>query len=193
MIYDICRFFFYIIFKFIYPAKYSGLENIPQDEAVILAPNHLSNWDPPLVGAFVRRHIVYMAKEELFHVPILKQIMEASDVIPVRRDVNDMNSIKTALLRLKQGRCVCIFPEGARSRDGGLLPALPGVGLLASKAKVSVIPVGITGTYGLKPFKHVSIVFGKPMKFTATKRDKESLQAFADNIMLEISTLLKNQ
>lgn len=191
ILYGIIKVIFVFIFSCIFPTKAIGTENVPSmGKPVILAPNHLSNWDPPLVGAYIPRFMIYMAKEDLWNVPFLKYVMDWVKAIPVKREGADRTSIKRALADLKNGRCLCIFPEGARSKDGKLHAGAPGLGLLAAKSKVRVVPVAIIGTYKLKLFRPLTIVYGKPRYFEG-KVDKVALQEFTDLIMSDIAELLE--
>lgn len=193
MLYTIIKNIFYFIYSFIFPTTIVGKENIPQKGAVILASNHLSNWDPMLIGAFLPRRLAYMAKEELFKVPILKTILVNTNTFPVKRGVSDMGAIRTALKVLKDENCVCMFPEGTRSKDGKLHKGASGVALLAAKSQATVIPVAITGTFKLKPFQKLKLVYGKPLKFPYEKANKENLDEFTKKVMQEIASMLKIQ
>ncbi|WP_296899761.1 lysophospholipid acyltransferase family protein [uncultured Megamonas sp.] len=193
MLYGLLRILFTFIYSIIFPTTVKGKENVPKEGAVILAANHLSNWDPPLVGTFIPRHLAYMAKEELFKVPILKNILKAVHTFPVKRGASDRAAIKTALQMLKAKECICMFPEGTRSKDGKLHKGAPGVALIAAKSKATVVPVAIQGTFKLKPFRRITLIYGKPMVFEAEKVDKENLQEFTEKIMQEIASMLKIQ
>ena len=184
MLYGLLRIIFTFIYSVIFPTTVKGKENIPKEGAVILAANHLSNWDPPLVGTFIPRHLAYMAKEELFKVPILKNILENVHTFPVKRGAS-------ALQMLEAKECICMFPEGTRSKDGKLHKGAPGVALIAAKSKATVIPVAIQGTFKLRPFRKITLIYGKPMTFEAEKVDKENLQEFTEKIMQEIASMLK--
>ena len=87
--------------------------------------------------------------------------------------------------------CICMFPEGTRSKDGKLHKGAPGVALIAAKSKATVIPVAIQGTFKLRPFRKITLIYGKPMTFEAEKVDKENLQEFTEKIMQEIASMLK--
>ena len=191
MLYGLLRIIFTFIYSVIFPTTVKGKENIPKEGAVILAANHLSNWDPPLVGTFIPRHLAYMAKEELFKVPILKNILENVHTFPVKRGASDRAAIKTALQMLEAKECICMFPEGTRSKDGKLHKGAQGVALIAAKSKATVIPVAIQGTFKLRPFRKITLIYGKPMTFEAEKVDKENLQEFTEKIMQEIASMLK--
>lgn len=94
---------------------------------------------------------------------------------------------------LENNECICMFPEGTRSKDGKLHKGAPGVALIAAKSQATVIPVAIEGTFKLKPFRKITITYGKPMKFIAEKTDKENLNEFTEKIMQEIASMLKIQ
>lgn len=191
MIYNIIKALFWLIYTCIFPTKVSGTENIPREGAVILAANHLSNWDPVLVGVFAPRYLVYMAKQELFRVPILKNILHSVHSVPVRRGAADRSAIKAALNTLKDQGCICLFPEGTRSKDGRLHKGEHGVALLAAKSKAAVVPVAIEGTFNIRPFRRLHITYGKPIYFEAERADKEHLQEFTDKLMQKIAQMLK--
>lgn len=193
MLYTIIKNIFYFIYSCIFPTTVKGKENIPEHGAVIFASNHLSNWDPMLVGTFISRRLAFMAKEELFEVPVLKTILTNANTFPVKRGVSDMGAIRTALKVLKSDNCVCMFPEGTRSKDGKLHKGASGVALLAAKSKATVIPVAITGTFKAKPFHRLTITYGKPMKFDEQKPNKEKLDEFTEKVMQEIASMLKMQ
>ena len=106
-------------------------ERVPADGSVIFAANHQSFWDVPLLATYVDRPISFMAMEELFKVPVFGSIIRKLHAFPVRRGASDKTAIKNALGLLKAGRCMAIFPEGTRSKDGKLGKVGAGVSLLA--------------------------------------------------------------
>ncbi len=193
MTYKIVKTLFVFIYTCFFPTKVVGAENVPKKGAVILAANHLSNWDPVLVGVFLSRHLIYLAKEELFKVPILKTVLKNVHAVPVKRGSSDRAAIKTALEMLSLKKCICMFPEGTRSKDGKLHKGASGVALIAAKSNAAVVPVAIEGTYKIRLFRKLKITFGKPMYFEAEKANKETLQEFTAKIMQEIATMLKIQ
>ena len=184
----ICRFVFKVIFR----TRVIGAENVPSEGSLILAANHVSNWDPPFLGTFVSRDVSYMAKEELFKNPIFAAAIRALHVFPVKRGTADKNAIKHAVKLLKDGQCLGIFPEGTRSKTGKLGKAESGVGLIAAMTKAPVLPAAIINTnkiFGEKIFPQLGVVYGKPMYFSGNIKDKEVLANFSQSIMKEIKAL----
>ena len=122
-----------------------GRDRVPQTGGLIVASNHISFWDPPMVGAALPREAHYLAKEELFAGP-LGPLIRSVNAIPIRRGVADMSGMARAIASLKAGGALLMFPEGSRMRDGELHPARPGVGMMAVHADVPVVPCYISGS-----------------------------------------------
>lgn len=134
--YNIGVILFKFIFKNFFKCQIVGVENIPSTKGVIIAANHISLWDPPLIGTFLPRKINFMAKEELFDIPIIGYIIKRLNAFPVKRGTADRVAIKKAISLLKSGECLGLFPEGTRSKDGKLGEAEAGMALIAIKADV---------------------------------------------------------
>lgn len=185
----LCRIWFGLILR----TKVIGAENIPKDGAFILAANHVSNWDPPFLGTFIDREVCYMGKEELFKNPIMAAVCRGLHVFPVKRGAADKTAIKTAIKILKDGKCLGIFPEGTRSKTGKLGKAESGVSLIAAMTKAIIIPAAIVDTEKIfsqeKFFPRLAVVYGKPMKFSGSTKDKEAMANFAQELMNEIAKL----
>ena len=184
----ICRFVFGVIFR----TRVIGLENVPNEGALIVAANHLSNWDPPFLGTFLQHEVCYMAKEELFKNPIFAAAIRALHVFPVKRGTADKTAIKHAVKLLKEGQCLGIFPEGTRSKTGKIGKAEPGVALIAAMTKAPIVPALIVDTnkiFGDKWFPQLTVVYGKPMCFEGNIKDKEALAEFSQSIMVEVEKL----
>jgi 1-acyl-sn-glycerol-3-phosphate acyltransferase len=152
----------------------TGRRNIPARGAAILAPNHIADCDPPFVGLSVYRPLWFMAKRELFEIPVLGKFIAFAQAFPVDRDAPDRAALKHAEELLRAGQIVVVFPEGRLSQSGELQPLLPGALMLALRAKVPVIPVGISGTNQILPYgqviprptlKPVHVHFGAPLSF----------------------------
>ena len=193
MFYKIFKMLCRIWFGTILGTRVIGVENIPKDGAVILAANHVSNWDPPFLGTFMRREVCFMGKEELFKNPIMAAICRGLHVFPVKRGAADKTAIKTAVKILKDGKCFGIFPEGTRSKTGKLGKAEPGVSLIAAMTKAPIIPAALIITEKIfskeKFFPRLAVVYGTPLKLTGSTKDKEALAEFAQSIMKEIARL----
>ena len=116
-----------------------GRENVPPAGAVIVASNHVSYWDPVLVGCATVRELHFLAKEELFRPP-LGPVIRAFNSIPIRRGTADLSGLKKAADVLRAGRALIMFPEGTRARDGELHAARPGIGMLAVATGARIVP-----------------------------------------------------
>ena len=185
----LCRIWFGLILR----TRVIGVENIPKDGAFILAANHVSNWDPPFLGTFMSREVCYMGKEELFSNPVMAWVCRNLHVFPVKRGAADKSAIKTAIKLLKDGKCFGIFPEGTRSKTGKLGKAEPGVSLIAAMTKAPIIPAAIVNTEKIfsreKFLPRLAVIYGTPIKFTGSTKDKQALADFAQEIMNEIAKL----
>jgi len=129
-----------------YDYTQSGMDNIPEHGPIIFAANHVSFYDPPAIGARVRRQINYFARDTLFK-GFFGKGLTAIGTIPVARENADVASLKAIFRSLKNGGAVAIYPEGTRSPDGQLQAPKPGAGMIACKSKATVIPTRLFGTY----------------------------------------------
>ncbi|MBU2701025.1 1-acyl-sn-glycerol-3-phosphate acyltransferase [Sporomusaceae bacterium BoRhaA] len=163
--YECLRAIFSAIFSVFFRYRVTGKENLPKQGGYIIAANHLSLWDPPLVATPIPAHLHYMAKQELFQIPVFSAIIRGLGTFPVKRATADRLAIRTAINLLKAGEVVGIFPEGTRSKNGKLQKPEAGLELIASKAGVPVIPVAIMGTNLLfrngNIFPRFEVHFGK--------------------------------
>jgi 1-acyl-sn-glycerol-3-phosphate acyltransferase len=173
--------------------------NVPRKGGVLLVSNHISYLDPPLVGITCSRKVHFMAKKELFHSSFLKWYMSLTGQISVNRG-KGKEAVDIAVELLKQGRCICIFPEGTRSKTGEMLEPRTGVVVLASKANVPIVPVFITGTFDMFPpgtkfpklFRQVYIIYGEPFHLTDDENDltsKDKMKQTANSIMDKVKDL----
>ncbi len=185
----LCRIWFGLVLR----TRVIGAENIPKSGAFILAANHVSNWDPPFLGTFIEREVCYMGKEELFKNPIMAAICRGLHVFPVKRGAADKTAIKTAVKILKDGKCLGIFPEGTRSKTGKLGKAEAGVSLIAAMTKAPIIPAAIVNTEKIfsseVKLPRLAVVYGAPLHFTGSTKDRDALNAFAQSVMTEITKL----
>jgi 1-acyl-sn-glycerol-3-phosphate acyltransferase len=192
--------------KELFNGKIYGQENIPRSGPFIVVPNHLSHLDPPLVGAaFRKRELMFLARKTLFKPGFWNWLLSHINVIPVdKENAADISAIKKTLTLLKNGLGIVIFPEGTRSLDGNFGPAQPGIGFLACKSQVPVIPVRIFGTYEilkkystLPNIRHISnIVIDKPLlpeQYDRFQLSKERYLLTADYILDQIKQIQEPQ
>ena len=162
--YNIGVILFKFIFKNFFKCQIVGVENIPSTKGVIIAANHISLWDPPLIGTFLPRKINFMAKEELFDIPIIGYIIKRLNAFPVKRGTADRVAIKKAISLLKSGECLGLFPEGTRSKDDRLLEFKPGAKIIAEKLTLKVQPIVIVDSAKLVDTKHSVTSAGGELK-----------------------------
>jgi len=182
-----------IILKVLFFIRVEGQENVPKDGAVIICSNHKSNWDVLSVAIAMTRHLSFIAKAELFKVPIIKTIIKNAGAVPVKRGEGDISAIKTALGILKNGNIVTIFPEGTRVRNGKKIEPKPGAVRLSIMTGVPIVPVGIRGNY--KIFNRVLVRIGQPIdfsKYKGAKLSEEEIKELSLRLMNDIYALAKD-
>ena len=126
--------------------KIYGAEQVPKEGPLLVVSNHASNFDPPIVSCSVRRPVAFMAKEELFDVPVLGQAIRLYGAYPVNRLSADRSAIRSALQCLEQGWATGVFLQGTRTPDGKITQPKLGAALIAAKAKAPLLPVSLWGT-----------------------------------------------
>lgn len=168
MLYWFLRFLSFLILKIFFRLEVEGRENLPEKGGFILAGNHISYLDPVVIGVAVPRKLNYLAKRELFRNPACSRFFSALHIFPIKRDSADISALKEALRRVRNGEGLVLFPEGSRRADSSPAEAEPGVGFLAAKLDVPVIPAFVKGTERalprgakfLRPAR-ISVCFGK--------------------------------
>jgi 1-acyl-sn-glycerol-3-phosphate acyltransferase len=197
--------FFRFLYKFYFGWRVYNPERVPAAGPVILASNHASILDPPLVGCGLHRGINFLARESLFRFPVVGWVLRRWNAVPVDRDGGGASGLRAILDRLLAGGGIILFPEGTRTRTGNLQPARAGIGLTVIKSTAPVVPVRVFGTFeafGLhvplpRP-RRVSVKYGQPMRFEelraearncAKPRLRQIYQQIADEIMGEIARL----
>jgi len=194
----IFKIFYYIFFRY----EVKGVENIPTKGGVIIASNHLSYLDPPLIGIAINRKAIFIAKWSLFKNPLIGWFVSLYS-LPVDKYNPKPSTIKNTVKALKDGKVVVIFPEGGRSINGKLGKGMKGIGMIALLSKAPVVPALIEGTdkalpIGAKFFKpyKVRVTFGTPIvynknKVVYNKKDssKKIQQEITEEIMLSIKML----
>ncbi|MCE3201950.1 1-acyl-sn-glycerol-3-phosphate acyltransferase [Paenibacillus sonchi] len=188
MIYVICRGLLRFIYAILFPLKIIGKENVPEEGGVLLCANHISLLDPMTIGIKLRRQVKYMAKAELFKVPVLGWLIDKLGAFPVKRGGVSKESIKTALNTLRSGHIMGIFPEGTRNADSGA--AKKGAASFALRSGAAVVPAAIVGSY--KPFRRMTVIYGAPIDLSSfAGAGSESLEEVTDVIMGRIREMAK--
>jgi 1-acyl-sn-glycerol-3-phosphate acyltransferase len=203
----------WLFFRFIYATYFHwrvfNPERVPATGPVILASNHASYLDPPLVGSGLTRGCNYLARESLFRYPGIGALLRSWQAVPVDRDGGGAAGLRAILDRLLAGGVIILFPEGTRTKDGRLQAARSGIGLTVIKSEAPVVPVRVFGTfeaYGRtarfpKP-KRVMVKYGRPMEFRPLREEaktcskprlKAIYQQVADEIMAAIAQLEPNE
>ncbi|MEK3953304.1 1-acyl-sn-glycerol-3-phosphate acyltransferase [Psychrobacillus psychrotolerans] len=175
--------------KPLYRFEVIGTEHFPKDGGILLCSNHINALDPPVVGILAPRPVHFMAKAELFNVPLLKGILPGVNAFPVKRGLSDRDALRTAIKLLKSGEVVGLFPEGTRSKDGKLGKGFSGAGFFALRGEANVVPCAIIGPY--KPFKKLKVVYGEPIDIAPYRERKASADEVTEKIMEKIAELLE--
>jgi 1-acyl-sn-glycerol-3-phosphate acyltransferase len=180
-VYDLARLILTPPTLLFYRARAIGAEHVPRSGPVILAPNHFSQWDHFFAGVFLRRKVRFMAKSQLFTNPVIKYIFWHGGAFPIRRGHHDEEAFATAYAILDRGGCLLMYPEGGRSRTGGLGEPRPGVGRIALESGVPVVPVAIHGSLGVRRwrklrFPKVTVQYGEPMRFEVVAKPSREQQ-----------------
>lgn len=153
--------------KFFLRVEITGEVSIPQGEKFVICSNHISNWDPVLVVISTKIPINFLAKDSLFKIPILRNIVKSFGTIPINRNAPDTASIRKSIEVINDGGCFSIFPQGKRIHDvPDPCQVKNGVGLICNKARAGVLPIGIyTNKYKIIPFRKIKISIGDYIPF----------------------------
>jgi 1-acyl-sn-glycerol-3-phosphate acyltransferase len=190
--YDLSKFVVGTMARVFWRARVFGAANVPASGRLIIACNHISYFDPPILGALCPRRISYMAKKELFEIPVLGTVIRALGAYSVDRRGSATGAIKRSLHVLESGGTVGIFPEGRRSRGGPSAPQT-GVALLASLAGSPVVPACVHGTDRALRLGRVDVAFGAPLALPAgRKATRDDLAKFATETMKAIEALTES-
>lgn len=146
LLYSASRFLLDGLVRVVSSWEVRGREHVPRSGGLIVASNHISFFDPPLIGIAAVRELHFLAKEELFRPPVLGSLIRTYNAIPIRRGVADLSGLSKAIEVLRGGEALIMFPEGSRMRDGELHPARPGVGMLAVGTDALIVPCYISGS-----------------------------------------------
>ena len=162
-------------------------ERVPLVGPLIVACNHISYFDPQALGCAMPRRVYYMAKVELFRMPLLGPVIRGLGAYPVDRSRGDITAIKRSVEVLREGKAIGIFPEGTRNKTGEIRPQT-GVALLASLSGAPVLPAYISGTAFAHRLRRIDVTFGEPLAF-GRKASREDLAKWTSEIMERIFAL----
>ena len=176
--------------------RIKGTNFIPKKGGVIIACNHIGAADPPFVGGCINRELYYLAKKELLNNPILTFLFRNMNCIPVNRGIFDQRALEASQAILQQGKGLILFPEGTRSKTGEIRKGKPGIGLLARKTLVPIVPAYIENSQNFMriPFsrRRLKIVFGEPLGIDWIERipdENDGYRRIAEEVMNRISEL----
>ncbi len=175
------RALFLTFVRVFYGLRIEGREHVPREGPIVLASNHFSAWDPPVVGSCTPREISFMAKKELFENPVFRLAVRGLHAFPVDRSRNDLGAVKEALRRLKQDRAVGIFIQGTRTADS--VEALDGAAFLALRTNAPLVPAAIW-----RDGRRFRVRFGEP--FVVAGRDRAAMRRATAEAMRRILALL---
>ena len=174
-----------IIFSTVYRRIIIGLENLPKSGPYILASNHNSYADPPLIGSCINKETYYIAKKELFKIPIFGWLIKKTNAFPIDRESGDVGALKNAIKILSDGNSLLVFPEGTRANIGKVRKLKNGVAMLSVTSGSPVVPVAIINSDKLLSFKRLKVHFGLPMIFDAS----QNYDSITNKIMSEVERL----
>jgi len=190
------------LMRLLFRLEVHGREQVPAAGPLLLVSNHVSLLDPPIVGGASPRDLHFMAKEELFGIPLLGWLIRRLNARPVKRDGSDGRALKTALRLLREGRALLVFPEGTRGVEGRLGEGKPGAGMLAVMSGATVVPVHVSGSGRALPAGRVvprpakvRVRFGPPLHFKAAGAEerKERYREATREMMRAIAQLRDQQ
>jgi len=197
-VYRVCRAGMRTVLRLFADWEVEGVENVPMWGPLIVASNHLSNLDPPLLTASIPRRLHFLAKRTLFK-PGVAQFLRAYGAYPLDRDGRDVGALAWALRLLQRDGAIALFPEAHRNPYRGMQRAVPGVALLALRSGAPILPVAITGTERLQPLWRIPFPTGRirvrigppfSLPLVEGRPSREVLQALADQVMHRIALLL---
>ncbi|MBU1853351.1 MAG: 1-acyl-sn-glycerol-3-phosphate acyltransferase [Candidatus Omnitrophica bacterium] len=202
MFYTFVVFILYLICKIFFRLKIYGRENFPKSGALIVAANHVSFFDPIIVGVSAPRTLIYLARETLFKYKVFAKILNWVYTFPLKREGADLRAFRLAIGKLQEGFAVLVFPEGTRSKDGDFQEPKTGIGFLNTVSGADILPCYVKGSFEAWPrdsrfprCRPVSVYFGKVLRFD--KKDssihkKERYEEISKCVMAAIRELKEN-
>ena len=184
------------IYRILFRGRTSGNCNVPTTGSLVVVANHGSHLDPPFLGHALSRPVAFMAKEELFSIPILSFIIRACGAYPVSRGASDREAIRTATARLKEGCATGVFLDGTRQENGRVNTPMAGAALLAARTDSKILPVAIINSqkalrkgFSLPRLVPIHIRIGQPISPPASRR-KTDLEETTQHLKLSINSMI---
>jgi len=205
VVYSLSRIIVRALLRLLYGFQVEGASHEPPSGPLVIVSNHLSDLDPLVVGASLRRRVAFMAKDELFRIPLLRWWITACGAFPVRRGEPDRQALRRSLAILSKGGALVMFPEGTRGRDRTLRPPEPGAAMLALRTGATILPVAVLGTDEVLPRgarrlrrARIRTRIGPPIQVRASAPDgdrggrarREEVASLGRRYMAEIARLL---
>ena len=199
MLYAVLKPIAVVLMRLGWKLEVRGAEHVPRTGPVLIVSNHVSVLDPPFVGGAAPRALYFLAKEELFAIPLFGRLIHALNARPVKRDGSDTRALKAALKLLAENRAILLFPEGTRGVEGRLGEGKAGAGMHAVMSGAPVVPVYVSGTARALPAGRamprrcrVRVTFGPPLSFKAVsgERRKEQYREATSEMMRAIGQLM---
>jgi len=197
MFYRFARAVIWLFLKIFNRWEVEGRENLPADGPVVLVANHVSLWDPPVLGCSIDRKVHFIAKDELFKIPIIGIIFPLTECFPVKRGKVDRNALRIAADYLEKGEVLGVFPEGTRNKSSSvLLPFQPGAAMFAVRSSAPIVPVGLIGTRSTFPLSirgNLRVRIGKPLVYPelyGVRATGEDLERVSRDIAERITSLI---
>ena len=188
--------FVFPIFRFLFRGQTRGISNLPKTGGVVVVSNHGSHLDPPILGHALGRPVAFMAKSELFKVPILSFIISACGAYPVKRGAGDREALRTASNRLNEGWATGVFLDGTRQENGRVNDPKPGAALLAARTGCPILPVAIVNSHRAFPkgsflprFAPIHLKVGQLIQPPLTRK-RGDLVSTTKEIQLAINSML---
>ena len=177
-----------------YGARYFGQHNVPKTGGVLVVSNHQSHYDPPLIGAGIKRRLNYLARKTLFKFKPFALLIDSLDAIPLDNEGIGFEGIKETIKRLKNGEMVLMFPEGARSWDGKMTPFKSGFLTLAIRGKAAILPMAVSGVFQCWPRfhkypdpGHLKVIYGESIPYEVAKdMDPDELHKLVESMVHEL-------
>lgn len=188
MFYKFIRFIVAVYLHVRYKITVIGEDNIPIYGPVVIASNHISDLDPPLIGVTIKRELSFFAKQELFKIPVLGMIISNLNAFPVNRGKGDRAALKKSVEVLKDNNVLVIFPEGTRSKDKQLGTLQEGASFIASKANAMIVPAAIKGELNRK--EGIQVIYGKPLNVEKLMAEGKKRKDITQLLHKEITALL---